>query len=262
MKLISSNVGIKIDNSQKVGEFLLSQNADIVLLQEVIRHFEDKVFEMYQSKAQIEKIIGKNLPYSFFGPQWITDAMKHNGAMHRDFNGLVEQGNEILSKFPIVTATNEHYYKHYSLELEWSHFFTDDHPRSILVVELNILGKKLQIINVHGLYSRDKQDSARTVAQSKYILNAAQRKKIPTIIAGDFNLFPDTKSIKMISKKYRNLITENNISSTRPDFNDGTDKGNNVVDYVFVDKNIKVNNFEVLNTNISDHLPLVLDFEI
>jgi endonuclease/exonuclease/phosphatase family metal-dependent hydrolase len=66
----------------------------------------------------------------------------------------------------------------------------------------------------------------------------------------------------MIEKDFRNLIKEYNIKSTRPDFKDHLDEWNNVVDYIFVDDKIKVNNFEVINTDISDHLPLILDFEI
>src|SRR3989338_1428342 len=124
MKLISFNIGIKIDNSKLVGDFIESQRPDIVCFQEVIRHFDESVFDMYKSKSHIEKIVRKRLPYSFFGPQWIADAMRKHGKMHRDFNGFVEQGNEVLSKFPILSATNEHYYKHYSLEVEWADFYT------------------------------------------------------------------------------------------------------------------------------------------
>ena len=69
---------------------------------------------MYKSQKDIKEIIGENLQYSFFGPQWIADAMRKNGKMHRDFNGFVEQGNEIISKFPILNATNEFYHKNYS----------------------------------------------------------------------------------------------------------------------------------------------------
>ena len=262
MKLISFNIGIKIDNSKKIGDFVKNQNPDIVAFQEIIRHFNESVFDMYRSQQDIKNIIGKNLPYSFFGPQWITDAMRKNGKMHRDFNGFVEQGNEIISKFPILSATNEFYHKHYSLELEWGNFQTEDHPRCVQIVELDVNGKNLQILNLHGLYSRDKQDSERAINQCKYVIEAAKRKNIPTIIAGDFNLFPNTKSIEILNKEFKNLINEYHIQSTRPDFNDGTDEGNNVVDYIFVNDKIKVNNFEIINTNISDHLPLILDFDI
>lgn len=262
MKLISFNIGIKIDNSKLIGEFIKSQKPDIVAFQEIIRHFDESVFEMYKSKSTIEKIIGKRLPYSFFGPQWITDAMKKNGKMHRNFNGFVEQGNEVISRFPIINATNEHYYKHYSLELEWANFHAEDHPRSLQIVELKVNNKRVQILNVHGLHSRDKKDSKRTLAQCRYILDAAKRKDIPTIIAGDFNLLPNTKSIKILNKEFKNLINEYGITATRPDFDDGRDVGNNVVDYIFVNDKIKVNKFQVFDTNISDHFPLILNFDI
>ncbi|MCK5025267.1 MAG: hypothetical protein KAS15_01655, partial [Nanoarchaeota archaeon] len=91
---------------------------------------------------------------------------------------------------------------------------------------------------------------------------AAKRKDIPTIIVGDFNLFPESKSIQILNKEFRNLIDEYNITTTRPDFVDSRDVGNNVVDYIFVNDKIKVNNFKVFNTIISDHFPLILDFDI
>ena len=122
--------------------------------------------------------------------------------------------------------------------------------------------KKLKVINIHWTYSKDKQDSERSILQYEKIMQIAKRDDLPTIILWDFNLFPETKSIKMIEKDFRNLIKEYNIKSTRPDFKDHLDKWNNVVDYIFVDDKIKVDDFEVLNTDISDHLPLILDFEI
>lgn len=262
MKLISFNIGIKIDNSKQVGDFIKSHAPDFVAFQEIIRNIDGSVYDMYKSQLHIKKIVGKELPYYFFGPLWITDAVRKNGKIHRNFNGYVEQGNEIISRFPIQKATNEHYYKKYSLELEWSDFHTEDHPRSIQIVEFYINNKTLQILNLHGIYSKDKKDSYRTLEQCKYILDVAKRKNVATIITGDFNLFPDTESIKILSKEFRNLINEYKIKSTRPNFNDGTDIGNNVVDYIFVSNNIKVNDFYVIDTNISDHLPLFLDFDL
>jgi endonuclease/exonuclease/phosphatase family metal-dependent hydrolase len=263
MKLISFNIGIKIDNSKAIGKFIESQKPDIVAFQEIIRHFDDAVFDMYKSKSDIEKIISKRMPYSFFGPQWIADAMRKNGKMHRDFNGFVEQGNEVISKFPITNATNEHYHKQYSLELEWANFHTEDHPRSVQIVELDIDGRTVQVLNLHGLYSKGKLDSERTIAQCRYVLNAAKRKNIPTIIVGDFNLFPDTESMQIMNKEFRNLINEYKIvNTTRSDYKDDVKKGDSVVDYILVNEMIEVNNFEVIDTDISDHLPLILDFDI
>ena len=101
----------------------------------------------------------------------------------------------------------------------------------------------------------------RTQNQIDAILNRA-RKDIPCIIVGDFNLLPTSKYIKMLSDNYKNLIDKYKIKSTRPEFDDRLDKGNLVCDYVFVNNKVKVNDFYVLNSNASDHLPLVLDFDL
>lgn len=260
MKLISLNVALKIDNAKRIGKFIKSHNPDIVTYQEIMRPFEKSVFSMYQSEPVIESIA--KFPYKFFGPKWITDKYTKNGKMHRDLGGMVEQGNEIMSKFSIISATNEHFYKKYSYEYDWTNWRQIDEPRSVIIVELDINGKSLQVLNLHGIWSEDKKGNENAVKQCKYVLNAAKRKNIPTIIVGDFNLLPETKGIKMISKEFRNLIEEFNIKSTRPGFMDGTDKGGVVVDYIFVNNKIKVNRFEVIQTDISDHLPLILDFEI
>lgn len=262
MKIISLNVGIKIDNSKHVAEFIQSQSPDIVVFQEIIRHLDDSVYDIYRSKEHIEKIIGKELPYSFFGPLFVAKDFTKDGKITRDLGGYIEQGNQISAKFPIIEAWNEFYYKAYSYDSDRTNFATEDHSRALQIVELGINGNRLQVINIHGTYSKDKQDSERSLLQSKFIINVARRKNVPTIIAGDFNLHPDTESIKILNKEFRNMVDEYKINSTRPDFNDGLDRGGNVVDYIFVNDRIKVNKFSVINTDISDHLPLVLDFDI
>jgi len=262
MKLLSYNIWIKINNSKKVGEFIKKHDFDIVLLQENLRNLEDKVFDKYKTDSVIKSIIANKYPYSFFAPLLCMSKIKSNDEVRLDFNGYVEQWNQILSKYPISSATNEFFYWNYELKFDWSDFEKNDHFRSILVSEVKIWDKKIQIINIHWTYSKDKLDSERWFLQCEKILEITRRNNLPTIIAGDFNLFPSTKAINVLSKKFKNLIWEYNITSTRPDFKDYLDEGNNVVDYIFVDEKIKVNSFQVLNTDISDHLPLILDFDI
>ena len=40
------------------------------------------------------------------------------------------------------------------------------------------------------------------------------------------------------------------------------DVGDSVDDYIFVNDKIKVNDFKVIKTDVSDHYPLILDFDI
>ena len=262
MKLLSYNIWIKIDNSKKVWDFIKNLDPDIVLFQENLRHFDDSVFGQYKSDYFIKKIIWEKYPYSFFWPVWLSDKIVINNKVIVDFNWFVEQGNEIISKFEIVQASNNFFYWNYERKFNWDDFKQNDHSRAILVSQVNINWKKVQIINIHWPYSKDKLDSERSILLVETILDIAWKNDLPTIIAGDFNLFPSTKSIWILNTKFINLITEYNISSTRPSFKDDLDEWNNIIDYIFVDDKIKVNSFEVINTNISDHLPLILDFEV
>ncbi len=262
MRLLSYNIWMKLYNATKVWNFIKQNDFDIVLFQENLRHFEDKVFDMYKTDYFIKRIIWESYKYSFFGPVWLSDWVRKNWEYTRPFNWFVEQWNEIISKYPIVQASNEFFYWNYERKFDWTDFVENDHSRAILVSEVEFNNKRVQIINVHWTYSKDKLDSKRSLLQNKTILEITKRNNLPTIIAWDFNLFPETESIKLLDNHFRNLIKEYRVKSTRPDFDDGLDVWNNVVDYIFVDDKIKVNNFEVINTNISDHLPLVLDFEV
>ena len=109
--------------------------------------------------------------------------------------------------------------------------------------------------------NKDKLVDKKTIKQSEFILSNIID-NIPCIVLGDFNLLPETESIKLINNKMINLINKYNIKTTRPTFDDGLDKGNLVCDYIFVNDKIKVNDFRVLESDISEHLPLLLDFEI
>ena len=262
MKLISFNIAIFINNADQVADFIIDQKADIVAFQENVKHLEDSAYEEYQKKFHIDRKLKHLYPYSFFGPLLKCNVNSKDGKVYRKYGGWIEQGNEILSRYKIIEATNEHYHMQYGDTNDRTHFYETDHPRSVIVSELDVEGKRVQILNLHGTYTEKKLDNEGTIKQSEYILKAAQRKDIPTIIVGDFNLLPETKSIKMLDKKYRNLVVENNITSTRPDVRKGKELGSSVVDYIFVDERIKVNKFEVIKTEISDHYPLVLDFEI
>jgi endonuclease/exonuclease/phosphatase family metal-dependent hydrolase len=132
----------------------------------------------------------------------------------------------------------------------------------VQVAELEINGKRLQVLNLHGIWNESRMGDERTMAQCRYLLEAAKRKNLPTIIAGDFNLLPESHSLKILNDNFKNLITEFKIVSTRPDFSDEIDRGEEVVDYVFVNDQIQVKDFSVIQTDVSDHLPLILEFEI
>ena len=259
MKLLDLNVGIKLDNTKQVLDFIKSENAEICTFQEAMNAVDDSCFEVFKSKNDIVKL--EEYKYNEFAPLFIADGITKNNVVVRDFGGKAEQGSLIVSKYKIKEHYNQFYYNDYKYEYDATYFREKDWCRSIQNAILEIDGKEIQIINVHGIWNKDKIGDERTINQSKFILSKI-RKDISVIVVGDFNLLPSTESIKILNSELINLIDKYDIKSTRPNFDDGLDNGNIVCDYIFVNDKVKVNSFKVINTDISDHLPLLLDFDI
>lgn len=262
MRLVDLNIGIKLDNNDKVISFLKEKNADIITLQEVMRGIEETVYDRYNNSKIIKESLKDTHHHSFFGPLWVADKHIKNGTITKDFGGMAEQGNEIISRYPIIEASNHFFHKNYQIFIDTTDFRKTDHARAVVVAIVEINNQKLRLLNIHGIWNEGKIGDERTIKECEYLLSLIEDNTIPTIIVGDFNLDPQSKSIKILNKKLTNLIEKYNIKSTRPTVKDGLDVGNCIDDYIFVNDKIKVNNFEVKQTDASDHYPLILDFEL
>ena len=133
-----------------------------------------------------------------------------------------------------------------------------NHARNIQFVTLEHNTAPLTIINFHGLWNgKNKEDSNDRLVQSKNILAFTNALTNDFVFCGDFNLLPTTQSIHMLEDSgMRNLIVENNISSTRTSHYTKPEK---FADYIFVTEGISVVDFKVLPDEISDHSPLYLE---
>ncbi|MFA6513862.1 MAG: endonuclease/exonuclease/phosphatase family protein [Patescibacteria group bacterium] len=126
-------------------------------------------------------------------------------------------------------------------------------------IDLEINDEVMTIANLHGLWQKDtkKLDTPERLVQSKKIKDFLATKKGRQIICGDFNLLPDGKSIEILEQGMKNLVKEYNIQSTRSKF---YQNGPRFADYILVSTNINVVDFKVFQDDVSDHLPLMLDF--
>ena len=119
--------------------------------------------------------------------------------------------------------------------------------------------EQFAVINVHGIWQNSiKTDTEAKIEQSKKILDLAGSASGRKIICGDFHLLPDTRSIRMLNDRYRDLIHEFEVVSTRSPL---YTKAVRYSDYVFADKDLRIKSFVVSDMSISDHLPMVLEFE-
>lgn len=132
--------------------------------------------------------------------------------------------------------------------------------------EIQFGANKMYVCNVHGISKPgEKLDTPDRLNQSQIIVDFFKEKKCPIVIGGDFNLFPDTKSMRMFEENgYKNLIKDFKIKTTRNHYVWDRYPNNpyRYSDYVLINsKSLDVKDFIVPNIKVSDHLPLILSIE-
>ena len=134
------------------------------------------------------------------------------------------------------------------------------HARNIQFVTLEQNGAPFTIINFHGLWNgRGKGDSEERLEQSGKIRDFITTLAGKVVLCGDFNLLPDTESIKMLEDAHlRNLVSEYGVTSTRTSFYTKPEK---FADYAFVSEGMQVATFSVLPDEVSDHAALLIDIK-
>lgn len=135
-----------------------------------------------------------------------------------------------------------------------------------LYTAVRVNGTVVHIANVHGIPRPGKLDFPARILQSQEILDAHVGVEGPAVIGGDFNVLPETQSVRMFEDAgYNNLIRDFSITTTHNhitwDKHPGDEHAHS--DYVFV-KNAKVSSFVVPTPDIviSDHQPMIVTLEL
>jgi len=120
-------------------------------------------------------------------------------------------------------------------------------------------GRQIHIINHHGYHvPGHKNGNDFTMKACQQIADYARQLDGPVIITGDFNLLPDSESIEILNKDFRNLTKEYGLQTTRTDLTHKSEP----CDFIFVNDKVAVNDFYASEVVASDHQGLVLDFEV
>jgi len=166
-----------------------------------------------------------------------------------------------IDNFPQVTYVRK------DIEILSKKSFLKNTPKTGLALHLQIKYKNkiINICNVHGIsVPGDKMDTPERILQSQKIIDLYKNLSGSKIIGGDFNLEVNTKSINLFEKNgYVDLIKKYKIPTTRNRliWDEYPDSKQYFSDYIFVDPNVRVNEFLVPNIEISDHLPMILKFK-
>ncbi len=254
MKVISLNTwGGRAGKDKLLDFFAAHKDVDIFCLQEIwsapYEHLEghaagglsiDHSNIMVYGLQEISELLVNHEPY--FKPH------------HLDNYGLLMMVNKNLN---VVSEGEVFVYK------EKGHVPKGDvgfHSRNVQYVTIQTEKGNRSVLNFHGLWNGSgKGDSEDRLIQSDRIIQFMQTLTDPYVMCGDFNLLPDTQSLKKLEDfGLRNLIKEYSVVSTRTSL---YDKPIKFADYVLVSKGVEVNDFKVLPDEVSDHSPMYLEFE-
>lgn len=260
MKVLSLNIwGGKIH--KPLFEFIESQtnDVDVFCFQEVFKSGKD-FFNNYDRLDILSDIKSLSKNYNVYYSPVIEGTNLSEWVDYEIYWGLatfVKKSIKVLSEGSFFVFRN--YNKKFTLihKLKDKNDYVDV-PRIFHYVIVEEEGKKKLIANLHGYWIPDsKLDTPERIEQSKKIVKFLNSQEMQKIVCGDFNLNPDTKSMMMFDDNMINLITKHNIKNTRSNLHTRKDK---FADYILVSKDVKVKKFEVIKKDVSDHLPLYLEF--
>lgn len=220
-------------------------DADFSCMQEIVE-YNKWTIGLVGPSSSIQKALG--CEYSYVSP-----------LISMEFNGEpMNFGNAIYSKYPIedasTTFTRGQYTENYDRDTT-----PDYNIRAFQHATVNIDGKQLHIINHHGHHiDAHKNGDEETERQTNMIADYVSRLNGAVILCGDFNLAPESKSIQILDKSLRNLAVEHGLTTTRSRLTTKKE----VCDYIFVNNQVNVENFYMIDEIISDHNGLVLDFSL
>ncbi|MEN9557867.1 MAG: hypothetical protein RL141_236 [Candidatus Parcubacteria bacterium] len=156
-----------------------------------------------------------------------------------------------------VAAEDEHFVHHHKGFIPEE--IVGHHARNVQSVSIKQQDGDLHIFNFHGLWNGGgKGDSEPRLEQSRKLAEYIKGFTGKKILCGDFNLLPDTESLKLIEQiPLRNLVKEYGVTSTRTSY---YEKENRFADYILVNEGVNVIDFNVLPDEVSDHSPLFIEF--
>ena len=262
MQLISLNIwGGKIHDPLINFIEKHKDKTDIFTFQEVLKYEENVKTNSYYANilGELKKILPEHDYY--FAPR------ARNNDPKGKVNFPVEFGQATFIKKNIKKSEQKEIFVYKNFNLT-NKYFDDGHldfPSLILQSIIEINGKKIMILNFHGLWEPGpKIDTEHRLRQSQIIIDHIGYMQLPTILVGDFNLRIETESLKMFEKNgMQNLIKRSGAETTRSNLYEAKwrqiDKH---ADYILTTSDIKIVDFKVLEDEVSDHLPLFLKFDI
>lgn len=252
-KLITLNVWIGGVLFDRIVDFLRTEDADIILLQEVLQGDDASLPVQYRSFEALTQAL--DYPHSAFAPSMI-DIFPW---------GDIPNGNAILSRFPITHHVSTPFDPTLDSSTPRSPFDPNAWPvtpRSLQHAVLASPDADLNIFNFQGIWDLDGDNvSPKRETMRDVILHAIEGKK-HVIVAGDTNAKHTNPVMRALETPLLNVFGHSLTTSFNMRRKNNPGYATAVVDMIYASRDLRVSRRTCPDVDISDHLPLVAEFEI
>jgi endonuclease/exonuclease/phosphatase family metal-dependent hydrolase len=228
-----------------ITKFLSETGADIICVQELA------INNPVQDIVNTPEYIADKIGFNFYAPEIFlreTDGRK------------ISQANGIYSRYPIT-----HSRRVWINEPSGSGGF-DDEYRAYVEATLDLDGKAVTVGTTHMSYTHRFEETQRKHKEADALVSAFPLDRSKFIFAGDLNSTPSSYTVSKVSEYLKNggPSFNENTWATKPFSYGGFEESelNWRLDYVFVSSDVKVVNSKILETDYSDHLPILTMVEI
>ena len=242
MKILQMNVWTRRMKGA-IQRFLSENDFDIICLQEAVwsEDIRDKMEYFCVSVEQIKESSG--LEYDTRASNWYMDA----------FDGRIEQGIVILSRFPIVDSETKLIKNQYGNLTE-----TYESGEHCYYAQKAVLENGLVVVNYHGYWQKNEFGNEDTVACMRKVADMIRDEQRPIVMCGDLNIVAASPAMRELDFLH-DLTAENGVTQTLQNLKFIKDVA---CDHILVNDQIKVNSFNVHDQLVSDHKTISADVEI
>jgi len=250
LKFISLNLWQGGNLFDAILEFLIKENPDILVMQEVYDGKDPALERKYRSFDILQEQL--KYPATAFAPAFLDNRKE----------GKIPQGNAIFSKFPIVntnvTFFNEPYREDYT---EIPENFPVC-PRNLQHAELDTPAGAVNVFNLQGVWDLDGDNYSVQRKRMSDVIIAETTGKSNVLLAGDTNAKPTNKAMRDIEQHLKSVFGTELATSFNMRRKTNPGYATAVVDLMYVSPEVAIVTKDCPDIDISDHRPLVVTLKI
>ena len=218
---------------ERIAEVIEDSGADVAVLQEVDRHWGAR-----SAFADQAAELGRRLDMrSVYAPNLDLDPLEA-GQPRRQY------GTAILSRFPIASSHNTLLPRP-----------SNGEQRGLLEAVIKVRGVRVRVAGTHLQHN----SALERTAQAQRIAELLAPAHEPVVLAGDLNAVPDAPELAPLLGMFADAWTR---AGSGPGFTIPVEAPDRRIDYVLTSPEVDARHAEVIATDASDHLPLVVDLAI